>query len=62
LYLAIRLLFSGLSIFRGGSTQPVSQFSVNFPSVADGEDPDHPRFAIRLVNDEESSDLDSPQP
>jgi hypothetical protein len=51
-----------LSIFHGGSTQLVSQFSVNFPSVADGEDPDHPCFATRFVNDAETSDFESPQP
>jgi len=46
--------------FRGGSSQPVGQFFVNFSPVADGEDPDHPRFAIRFVNDAESSDFEPP--
>jgi hypothetical protein len=41
--------------------QPVGYFFVNFPSVADGENPDLSSFAIHLINDTKASDFDSPQ-
>jgi hypothetical protein len=41
--------------------QSISQLFVNFLPVADGKNPDKPRFAIRFVNDAESSDFEFPQ-
>jgi hypothetical protein len=42
--------------------QPVGQFLVNFSPVADGENPDAPRFTIKLVNNAESPNLVFPRP
>ena len=51
--------FLGGCLFtRGDSAQPIGQFFVNFSPVADGEDPDDPRFAIQLVKDAESPDFE----
>jgi len=40
--------------------QPVSHLFVNFPPVADGENPDHSGFAIQFVGDAKPPDFDSP--
>jgi hypothetical protein len=42
-------------------TQFVRQSFVNFSPVADGENPENPRFTIQFVNDAKSSDFEAPQ-
>jgi hypothetical protein len=44
-----------------GLAQSVGQFLVNFSPVADGEDPDDPRFPVQSVNDAKSLDFECPQ-
>jgi hypothetical protein len=34
---------------------------INFSPVADGEDPENPRFTIPFVNDAKSSDFEAPE-
>jgi hypothetical protein len=34
---------------------------INLPPMADGEDPENPRFTMQFVNDAKSSDFEAPQ-
>ena len=41
--------------------QSVRQLFMNFPPVADGEDPENPCFTMQFVDDAKSSDFEDPQ-
>ncbi len=41
--------------------QSFRQLLINLPPVADGEDPENPRFTVQFVNDAKSSDLEAPE-